>query len=43
MAKTDGELEEGGAALTERASAPHLAALSEKARDYARNARSDNT
>jgi integrase len=43
LAKADGELEEGGAALTERASAPHLAALSEKARDYARNARSDNT
>ncbi|MBM3564396.1 MAG: integrase [Alphaproteobacteria bacterium] len=43
MAKTDDELEEGGASLTERASAPHLAALSEKARDYARNARADNT
>jgi integrase len=37
------ENEEGGASLIERASAPHLAALSEKARDYARNARSDNT
>ncbi|TLG71845.1 tyrosine-type recombinase/integrase [Methylocystis sp. B8] len=43
MAKIDDELEDGGASLIERASAPHLAALSEKARDYARNARSDNT
>ncbi|MGB5083781.1 MAG: integrase, partial [Methylocystis silviterrae] len=31
------------ARLIERAAAPHLAALSEKARDYARNARSENT
>ena len=31
----------GGRALAEPA--PHLAALSEKARDYARNARSENT
>ena len=43
MANRDDELEDGGAALIDRASAPHLAALSEKARDYARNARSDNT
>ncbi|MGE0236474.1 integrase [Methylocystis sp.] len=43
MANTDDELEDGGASLIERAAAPHLAALSEKARDYARNARSDNT
>jgi integrase len=43
MANSDDELEDRSAALTERASAPHLAALSEKARDYARNARSDNT
>jgi integrase len=43
MANTDDELEDGGASLIERASAPHLAAISEKARDYARNARSDNT
>ncbi|MGD9656309.1 MAG: tyrosine-type recombinase/integrase [Methylocystis sp.] len=43
MANTDDELEDRGAAVAERASAPHLAALSEKARDYARNARSDNT
>ncbi|MGJ0503186.1 MAG: integrase [Methylocystis sp.] len=34
----------GGPPLAERAaSPPHLAALSEKARDYARNARSENT
>ncbi|MBM3563414.1 MAG: integrase [Alphaproteobacteria bacterium] len=31
------------ARLIERPAAPHLAALSEKARDYARNARSENT
>ncbi|WP_018409463.1 tyrosine-type recombinase/integrase [Methylocystis rosea] len=43
MTKIDDDLESGGAPLAERPSAPHLAALSEKARDYARNARSDNT
>ena len=43
MANTDDELEDGGGPLIERAPSPHLAALSEKARDYARNARSDNT
>jgi integrase len=43
MANTDDEQEGGDPSLIERASAPHLAALSEKARDYARNARSDNT
>ena len=43
MTKIDDDLETGGAPLAERPSAPHLAALSEKARDYARNARSDNT
>ncbi|MBM3563486.1 MAG: integrase [Alphaproteobacteria bacterium] len=43
MANRDDELDDGGAALIDRASAPHLAALSEMARDYARNARSDNT
>ncbi len=39
----DPEDEDGGPPLAARASFPHLAALSEKARDYARNARSDNT
>jgi integrase len=43
MAKIDDEFEGGGAALAARAPSPHLAALSEKARDYARNARADNT
>ncbi|MGJ0533693.1 tyrosine-type recombinase/integrase [Methylocystis sp.] len=43
MAKIDDDLESGGAPLAARPSAPHLAALSEKARDYARNARSENT
>jgi integrase len=43
MANLDDDPENGGAALAERPSAPHLAALSEKARDYARNARADNT
>jgi integrase len=33
----------GGPPLAARAPSPHLAALSEKARDYARNARSQNT
>jgi integrase len=39
------EDEDGGPPLAARAPCPppHLAALSEKARDYARNARSDNT
>jgi integrase len=43
MAHTDDEQEDGGGSLVARAPAPHLAALSEKARDYARNARADNT
>ncbi len=43
MVKIDNELDDGGAALIERPPSPHLAALGEKARDYARNARSDNT
>lgn len=43
MTDRDDEREEGDASLIERASAPHLVALSEKARDYARNARSENT
>jgi integrase len=43
MANRDDDLKSGGAPLAERAPAPHLAALSEKARDYARNARSENT
>ncbi|MCQ4191496.1 site-specific integrase [Methylocystis suflitae] len=43
MANTDDELEDVGGPLTERAPSPHLAALGEKARDYARNARADNT
>jgi integrase len=34
---------ETGAAVAERNAAPHLAALGEKARDYARNARAENT
>jgi len=32
-----------GGALAEQAPSPHLSALAEKARDYARNARSENT
>ncbi|MFZ3180645.1 MAG: tyrosine-type recombinase/integrase [Methylocystis silviterrae] len=43
MTKIDDDFDSGAPPLAERASAPHLAALSEKARDYARNARSDNT
>ena len=43
MAKIDDEFDSGGPPLAERAPSPHLAALSEKARDYARNARSENT
>jgi len=43
MAKIDDEFDSGGAPLAARAPSPHLTALSEKARDYARNARSDNT
>ncbi|MBG0792087.1 tyrosine-type recombinase/integrase [Methylocystis sp. H62] len=43
MTKIDDDLASGGAPLAARAPSPHLAALSEKARDYARNARSDNT
>ncbi|RTL83378.1 MAG: integrase, partial [Hyphomicrobiales bacterium] len=38
MAEAD---KDNGRALAQPA--PHLAALSEKARDYARNARSENT
>ncbi|NUJ81690.1 tyrosine-type recombinase/integrase [Methylocystis sp. FS] len=43
MADIDDPFESGQAPLTERPPSPHLSALSEKARDYARNARSDNT
>ena len=43
MTKIDDDFDSGGAPLAARAPSPHLAALSEKARDYARNARSDNT
>ena len=43
MAKIDDEFDSGGPPLAARVPSPHLAALSEKARDYARNARSDNT
>jgi integrase len=43
MADIDDPFESGQAPLTERPPSPHLTALSEKARDYARNARSDNT
>lgn len=46
MAKIDdnpGADDHGGAPLAERAASPHLAALSEKARDYARAARAENT
>jgi integrase len=39
----DDETDISGPPLAERAPAPHLSALSEKARDYARNARSENT
>ena len=42
MAKDD-DPDRNGPPLAERAGAPHLAALTEKARDYARNARSENT
>jgi integrase len=43
MTKIDDDFDSGGPPLAARAPSPHLAALSEKARDYARNARSDNT
>lgn len=43
MVKIDDDLDSGGPPLAERAPSPHLAALGEKARDYARNARSENT
>jgi integrase len=43
MADIDDPFESGQASLTARPPSPHLTALSEKARDYARNARSDNT
>ena len=39
----DDDFDSGAPPLAARAPSPHLAALSEKARDYARNARSDNT
>jgi integrase len=42
MAKDD-DPDRNGPPLAGRAGAPHLAALTEKARDYARNARSENT
>jgi integrase len=43
MTKIDDDFDSGGPPLAARAPSPHLAALSEKARDYSRNARSDNT
>ena len=43
MADIDDPFESGQRAPHERPPSPHLTALSEKARDYARNARSDNT
>jgi len=43
MANTDDEFDSGGPPLAARPPSPHLAALSEKARDYARNARAANT
>ncbi|PWB89021.1 integrase [Methylocystis sp. MitZ-2018] len=43
MTKIDDDLASDNAPLAARAPSPHLAGLSEKARDYARNARSDNT
>ncbi|MBM3553452.1 MAG: integrase [Alphaproteobacteria bacterium] len=43
MADIDDPFESGQAPLTERPPSPLLTALSEKARDYARNARADNT
>ncbi|MBG0792608.1 tyrosine-type recombinase/integrase [Methylocystis sp. H62] len=43
MADIDDDFEDDPAPLTERPPSPHLTALSEKARDYARNARADNT
>ncbi|MGJ0531911.1 integrase [Methylocystis sp.] len=43
MTKIDDDFDSGGPPLAARAPSSHLAALSEKARDYARNARSDNT
>ena len=42
LSASDDEAETGGP-VAERNAAPHLAALGEKARDYARNARSENT
>ncbi|MGJ0391264.1 MAG: tyrosine-type recombinase/integrase [Methylocystis sp.] len=44
MANSEDDLDDhDGGPLAERPPSPHLAALSEKARDYARNARSENT
>ncbi len=43
MADIDDDFEGDLAPLTARPPSPHLTALSEKARDYARNARADNT
>ncbi|PPD41770.1 MAG: integrase [Methylocystis sp.] len=43
MADSDDDDFSGGAPLMERPPSPHLAALGEKARDYARSARSENT
>ncbi|MGJ0505208.1 MAG: tyrosine-type recombinase/integrase [Methylocystis sp.] len=43
MTKIDDDFDSGGAALAARAPSPHLATLGERARDYARNARSENT
>ncbi len=43
MTKIDDDFDSGGPPLAARAPSPHLAALSETARDYARNAHSENT
>ncbi|MBM3553547.1 MAG: integrase [Alphaproteobacteria bacterium] len=43
MADIDDTFDGGLAPLAEKAPSPHLAALGKKARDYARNARSENT
>ncbi|AZG79138.1 tyrosine-type recombinase/integrase [Methylocystis rosea] len=43
MANLEDDPQGDGGQLAERPSSPHLEALSQKARDYARNARSENT